>query len=65
VPERFRLLINLNPFTPLVRCYRRIFLDAQAPDWIGLGYFSLIALIVFVFGYWWFARTRKSFADVI
>ncbi|HEY6805332.1 MAG TPA: ABC transporter permease [Pyrinomonadaceae bacterium] len=65
VPERFRFLINLNPFTPLVRCYRRIFLDAQAPDWTGLGYFSLIALIVFVFGYWWFARTRKSFADVI
>ena len=65
VPERFRLFINLNPFTPLIRCYRRIFLEGQAPDWSGLGYFTLIALIVFVLGYWWFARTRKSFADVI
>jgi lipopolysaccharide transport system permease protein len=65
VPERFRLLINLNPFTPLVRCYRRIFLEGQAPDWRGLGYVFVIALVVFVFGYWWFARTRKSFADVI
>ena len=32
----------------------------------GLGSaISLVAAIVFVFGYWWFARTRKNFADVI
>lgn len=65
VPDRYRGLINLNPFTALVRCYRRIFLEGQAPDWSGLGFFSLVALVVFVFGYWWFARTRKNFADVI
>jgi lipopolysaccharide transport system permease protein len=65
VPERFRPFINLNPFTPLVRSYRRIFLEGAAPDWRGLAYFTAIALIIFLFGYWWFARTRKSFADVI
>lgn len=65
VPERFRMLINLNPFTSLVRNYRRLFLEGFGPDWTGLAYFSVIAIIVFVFGYWWFARTRKNFADVI
>ena len=65
VPDRFRLLININPFTPLVRSYRRIFLDGAAPDWRGLAYFTLVAAVVCLFGYWWFARTRKSFADVI
>ncbi len=65
VPARFRTFINLNPFTPLVRSYRRIFLDGGAPDWSGLAYFAAIALLVFIFGYWWFARTRKSFADVV
>ncbi|GAC1446815.1 MAG: ABC transporter permease [Pyrinomonadaceae bacterium] len=65
VPEKFRPFINVNPFTPLVRCYRNILLDGLAPDWHGLGYFSLFALITFFAGYWWFARTRKSFADVI
>ena len=65
VPERFKLLMNLNPFTTLVRSYRRIFLDGQPPDWWGLGYLTLIALLVFILGYWWFARTRKNFADVI
>jgi lipopolysaccharide transport system permease protein len=65
VPERFRGFIALNPFTPLVRSYRRVFLDGFAPDWRGLLYFSALAVVVFVFGYWWFARTRKNFADVI
>lgn len=65
VPERFRLLLNVNPFTTLVRSYRNIFLDGVAPDWRGLAYFTGVALIVFVIGYWWFARTRKNFADVI
>ena len=65
VPDRFRFLINANPFTPLVRSYRRIFLEGLAPDWRGLAYFTVVALVVFAFGYWWFARTRKSFADVI
>ena len=65
VPERFQWFINVNPFTPLVRSYRHILLDGLAPDWRGLVYFTAIALVLFVFGYWWFARTRKNFADVI
>ena len=65
VPERFRPFIDLNPFTSLVRNYRLIFLDGAAPDWRALAYFAAISAILFVFGYWWFARTRKSFADVV
>jgi lipopolysaccharide transport system permease protein len=65
VPERFRVFINLNPFTSLVRSYRRIFLEGAAPDWPGLAYFTGFAIVSFLVGYWWFARTRKNFADVI
>ncbi|HEV7860897.1 MAG TPA: ABC transporter permease [Pyrinomonadaceae bacterium] len=65
VPERFQPFINLNPFTPLVRSYRRIMLEGTGPDWPGLAYFTIFALVTFIFGYWWFARTRKNFADVI
>jgi lipopolysaccharide transport system permease protein len=65
VPERFRPFINVNPFTPLIRNYRRLILEGAMPDWYGLAYFTLFALICFIFGYWWFARTRRSFADVI
>jgi len=65
VPERYRFYININPFTALVRSYRRILIEGSAPDWAGLAYFSVFALFFFLFGYWWFARTRKNFADVI
>ncbi|HBB87966.1 MAG TPA: sugar ABC transporter permease [Blastocatellia bacterium] len=65
VPERYRPFINANPFTALIRSYRRIFLEGLAPDWPSLAYFSVVALVLFVFGYWWFAKTRRNFADVI
>ncbi|MDT7808995.1 MAG: lipopolysaccharide transport system permease protein [Acidobacteriota bacterium] len=65
VPARFRPALELNPLTPLVRSYRRILLEGAQPDWAGLAYTAAVALAVFIFGYWWFARTRKNFADVI
>jgi lipopolysaccharide transport system permease protein len=65
VPARYRFFIELNPFTALVRSYRRIFLEGLAPDWSSLAYFSAVAVVLFVFGYWWFAKTRRNFADVI
>jgi lipopolysaccharide transport system permease protein len=65
VPERYRFYTGLNPFTHLVRSYRRILIEGAAPDWIGLGYFTVFAVVFFLFGYWWFAKSRKNFADVI
>jgi lipopolysaccharide transport system permease protein len=65
VPERFRPSLELNPFTPLVRGYRRALLEGAPPDWAGLAYTTALAAAFFLLGYWWFARTRKNFADVI
>ncbi|MDQ5844377.1 MAG: ABC transporter permease [Acidobacteriota bacterium] len=65
VPDRYRRFIEANPFTALIRSYRRIFMEGAAPDWPSLAYFTAFAVALFVFGYWWFARTRKNFADVI
>ena len=65
VPDRYRPFINANPFTSLVRSYRRILLEGVPPDWSGVAYFLAFAAVLFVFGYWWFAKTRRNFADVI
>jgi lipopolysaccharide transport system permease protein len=65
VPARYRQLLDLNPFTPLVRSYRYCLLEGAPPDWRGLAYALLCGAILFTLGYWWFARTRKNFADVI
>ncbi|MEP7269885.1 MAG: ABC transporter permease [Acidobacteriota bacterium] len=65
IPERFRWLVEFNPMAPLIRSYRRILLEGEMPDWKGLAFTSAFALTCFLFGYWWFARTKKAFADVI
>jgi lipopolysaccharide transport system permease protein len=65
VPDRFRAALALNPFTPLVRSYRRVILEGAPPDFQGLAYAAGVGLALFLLGYWWFARTRKNFADVI
>lgn len=65
VPDRLRHFVDLNPFAALVRNYRRILLDGAGLDWFGLAYFTVCGIVCFIFGYWWFARTRKNFADVI
>ena len=48
VPERYRPFINANPFTALIRSYRRIFLEGLPPDWPSLASFTAIALLLFV-----------------
>ena len=65
VPARFRPALELNPFTPLVRGYRRVVLEGAPPDFPGLAYAAAVGLAAFLLGYWWFARSRKNFADVL
>lgn len=65
VPQNFRALIQWNPIAPLIRSYRNILLEGKMPDWNGLSFTFIFAVICFVFGYWWFQRTKKAFADVL
>ncbi len=65
IPERFRWMVDLNPMAPLIAAYRRILLEGRLPDWKRLAVTFAFSIICFVFGYWWFQRTRKAFADVI
>src|SRR6195256_1374458 len=47
VPELYRGIVSLNPFTALVRNYRRIILEGSLPDWRGLAYFVAFAIVSF------------------
>jgi lipopolysaccharide transport system permease protein len=65
IPQKYRWMVNLNPMAPLIRNYRRILLEGRTPDWRGLGVTMAFSLACFVFGYWWFERTKRAFADVL
>ena len=58
-------ILRFNPLFVLVRAYRAVFLENQAPSMRGVLGLWIIAVVVAVIGYAWFHRLRKTFADVI
>ncbi len=65
MPQALVPLFSKNPMYVLVRGYRAIFLQNEAPPFGPLWKFWLLAAIVFVLGHAWFYKLRKSFADLI
>ena len=58
-------LLAKNPMFVLVRAYRAIFLEGQAPVWGSLWKLWIAAAVVFILGHAWFYKLRRSFADII
>ena len=65
VPERFRPFLLLNPLTYIVESTRKVLIFDQWPNWQHFGWIVLGALVVFQFGYFWFMKTKRGFADVL
>ena len=65
LPAGSAAILTKNPIYVLVRGYRAIFLEGQAPPLGALGKLWLSPIVVFFGGYAWFYKLRKSFADVI
>jgi lipopolysaccharide transport system permease protein len=58
-------VLRLNPIFVLVRAYRAVFLENQAPSMRGVIGLWIVGAVVAILGYAWFHRLRKNFADVI
>jgi lipopolysaccharide transport system permease protein len=65
LPENYRILLLLNPLTPVIGDARRVLIWGQAPDWAGSMLYSAASFAVAWLGFWWFQRTRRGFADVV
>ena len=65
LPPAATVLLSKNPIYVLVRGYRAIFLEHQAPAFGALWKLWLVSIVVFVLGHAWFYKLRKSFADMI
>jgi lipopolysaccharide transport system permease protein len=65
VPERFRLILYLNPLTTILDGFRRILLWQQPLSWPLWAMWSAISLAVAVLGFAWFIKTKDGFADVV
>jgi lipopolysaccharide transport system permease protein len=65
LPPAAMALLSQNPIYVLVRGYRAILLEHQAPAWGALWKLWVVAVVVFVLGHAWFYKLRKSFADMM
>ena len=64
VPENLRTLYFLNPMAGILESYRDVLIRAKMPG-IYLLPAAVIAVIVFLIGYWAFKRVEFKFADVV
>ncbi len=64
IPEKFRTLYFLNPMAGILESYRDVLIHARMPG-IYLLPSAVVAVIVFVIGYWSFKRVEFKFADVV
>lgn len=65
IPKEFRPIYHWNPISYVVEDMRRVMIWGQLPDWNWLFIGTLISAVVAMFGYAWFQKTRKGFADVL
>ena len=65
VPERFQSFILANPLTFIIEQAREVLIWGHLPNWLGMGAYTLAAILIAWLGYVWFQKTRKGFADVL
>ena len=65
LPEEYRAWLYLNPLTFIIEQARAVLIAGQSPDWSGMAIYSLASLAFAWFGFWWFQKVRKGFADVL
>ena len=65
LPASLIRVYELNPIFVLVGAYRDILLEAAPPAWEPLGWLTLGSAMVFVVGFAWFYKLKRSFADLV
>ncbi len=60
-----RELLYLNPMTSIVVAYQRALLDGVPPEWERLAYSTLVAVVMFTLGFWYFRRSKDTFEEAL
>jgi lipopolysaccharide transport system permease protein len=65
IPESYRSIIYLNPFTYIVEQTRDLLIFGKGMAWDGFAGLTLAAICICWLGFAWFQKTRKGFSDVL
>ncbi len=64
IPEKWLYIYALNPMVGVIEGMRSAFLGTSAMPWDLLGIGSLVSIILFTFGAFYFKRMERTFADI-
>lgn len=65
LPLSYRFFFELNPLTLIIEQTRTVLISGGDLDWLRWLTHLLTSILVAFFGYAWFQKTRKGFADVL
>lgn len=65
LPEEYRAWVYFNPLTVVIEQSRAVLFANVAPDPVVQLRYYAIAIAFMIFGYWWFQKSRRGFADVL
>ncbi|WP_313311908.1 ABC transporter permease [Pulveribacter sp.] len=65
LPEAYREILLLNPLVPVIEQTRAVLYFGVPPDFQALLICWIVALLMAWFGFAWFQKTRRGFADVL
>lgn len=64
-PKWAHPILEYNPMTGIVEGFRSIFFNGYAFNWNDIGYTSIVAVCVMVFGMLIFNKTEQNFIDTV
>lgn len=65
VPARFQTALWFSPITTVIQLVRQVAIEGRHPDAALFSVYVLASFAMMAFGYWWFRRTKRGFADVL
>ncbi|TPJ28386.1 ABC transporter permease [Mesorhizobium sp. B2-7-2] len=65
LPDWLQPWLSLNPISVPVESFRSVVIFGVQPDWVALGNYSLVGIVIAFLGYQFFQKTRRGFADVL
>jgi len=65
IPQEFRFFCRINPLALFVEDARRVVLWGLPPDWSWFFFGLVLSITALIFGFVWFMKSKKAFADVI
>ena len=65
VPEKYRIIFQLNPMAVIINAYRQTILGGGVPNYASLGIAFILSLIILLIALSYFKSREKIFADNI